>query len=95
MNPITHWFALQLSATLQEIHKEITIPHIVTAVMLYAIVHTIVRSLKSTKDVTVRLQRREATKLHVYERHDDKLTSCRTGSCEVFGITNADMLSAE
>lgn len=74
-----HWIIHQLWLTWHEVQQEITIPHTVTGMIGYAILHGIYAFIHQ-KEVSLykRLKnnRHKTAMLHVKKRHDGRFSNC-------------------
>lgn len=76
---ILHWISHQIHLTWQQLTVDITIPHIITGIVLYWIVHTAAKRGHKSARRAEQLFKNETQRLfynHIHGRHQGKPVDC-------------------
>lgn len=75
-----HWILYQLWLTWREIVHEITIPHTLTGVLAYGLVHsmyTFIHREETSLLKSLKSNHHKAAWLHIKKRHDGRFSHCK------------------
>lgn len=84
-----HWLLHQLSLTIEQLRREVTIPNIVSGAIMYTIIHTAAKSGQESGRRTRKLFKNEMQKYitrHVILGHSGHPLKCEDPDCQPIRI---------